>query len=67
MTGKLFAVMVKIGMMGFGGGNALVPVMEQELVRKGKFIGAEDFQKDVVVANITPGALTSKVITGAGM
>lgn len=37
------------------------------MVRKGKFIGAEDFQKDVVVANITPGALTSKVVTGAGM
>ena len=30
--GKLFLSMVKIGCIGFGGGNALIPIMQQELV-----------------------------------
>lgn len=67
MANRLYGTMLKIGMIGFGGGNALVPVMEQELVIKTNAISEEDFQKDVVVANITPGALTSKVVTGVGM
>lgn len=67
MRNNLYITMLKIGLIGFGGGNALVPVMEQEIVKNEQAISKEDFNKDVVVANITPGALTSKVVTGVGM
>ena len=30
----LLSSMIKIGLIGFGGGNAMVPVIEQEVVKK---------------------------------
>lgn len=63
---KLFCTMVKIGCIGFGGGNALIPVMQQELVEQGKVVSAEEFDEDVVVASITPGALPVEIAGGVG-
>lgn len=63
---KLFRVMVKIGCLGFGGGNALIPIMQKELVEETKAINANDFDEDVVVANITPGALPVEIAGGVG-
>ena len=48
--------MFKIGCIGFGGGTALVPVIESEVVYEKKLIDKEEYTKDVIVANITPGA-----------
>ena len=53
---KLLLTMLKIGCIGFGGGTALVPVIESEVVYENKLIDREEYTKDVVVANITPGA-----------
>lgn len=54
---ELLATMFKIGCIGFGGGTALVPVIESEVVYEKKLIDKEEYTKDVIVANITPGAL----------
>lgn len=54
---NLYLQMFKIGLIGFGGGNALVPIMKKELVEKNNYIGEEEFEKAVIVANLTPGAL----------
>lgn len=62
----LFAASAKIGLIGFGGGNALVPVIERELVRGRGLVTPEEFDKEVVVANITPGALPIEVASGVG-
>ena len=62
----LFFSMVKIGCIGFGGGNALIPIMQQELVDKKKVVKAEEFEEDVVVASITPGALPVEIAGGVG-
>lgn len=62
----LFFSMVKIGCIGFGGGNALIPIMHQELVEKNKVVKAEEFEEDVVVASITPGALPVEIAGGTG-
>ena len=58
--------MVKIGCIGFGGGNALIPIMHQELVEKNKIVNSEHFEEDVVVASITPGALPVEIAGGVG-
>ena len=63
---SLFASMVKIGCIGFGGGNALIPIMHQELVEKNKVVNSEEFEEDVVVASITPGALPVEIAGGVG-
>ena len=64
--GKLGRLMAKIGLIGFGGGNALIPVMQKELVDEEKAVTAEEFDEDVVVASITPGALPVEIAGGVG-
>ncbi|MBR3458423.1 MAG: chromate transporter [Selenomonadaceae bacterium] len=63
---KLFRIMTKIGCIGFGGGNALIPVMQKELVEETKAVKPDDFDEDVVVASITPGALPVEIAGGVG-
>lgn len=56
--------MLKVGAIGFGGGSALIPVIEKELV--GKLEGEDEFSRDVMIACITPGALPVEIASGAG-
>ena len=58
--------MLKIGFIGFGGGSALIPVIEDEVVEKDKIVSEEEFNDDVMIASITPGALPVEVATGIG-
>jgi len=48
---------LKVGLIGFGGGAALIPVIEDELVQKNKWMSKEDFDYKVVIASISPGSL----------
>ena len=57
----------KVGFIGFGGGNALVPVMEDAFVRNEDFDeDQETYDKDVIVANLTPGALPVELSSALG-
>lgn len=62
----LVVSMLKVGTIGFGGGSALIPVMEKELVHHRGFFGEPVFTLHTVVANITPGALPVKLAAFAG-
>lgn len=64
--GALLVSMLKIGTIGFGGGSALIPVMEKELVRDRGFLGEGAYTLHTVIANITPGALPVKLAALAG-
>lgn len=57
--------MLKVGVIGFGGGSALIPVMEKELVRNDALTG-DEYVQDTVIANITPGALPVKLAALSG-
>ena len=59
--------MLKVGVIGFGGGSALIPVMERELVNDRGGLRERDFVRDTVIANITPGALPVKLAALAGV
>jgi chromate transporter len=59
--------MIKIGVIGFGGGSAVIPVMEKELVTPRGGLTAELFVQDTVIANITPGALPVKIAALSGL
>ncbi len=59
--------MLKVGVIGFGGGNALIPVLEQEVVKEKKLIGEEEFNKDIIAATLTPGALPVELASGIGL
>lgn len=61
--------MLKVGAIGFGGGSALLPVLEKELVLApppGEGLSDEEFIQDTVIANITPGALPPKIASLSG-
>lgn len=58
---NIFLSFFKVGLIGFGGGSALIPVVEKELVQQQKSMSDQDYLKHTVVANITPGALPVKL------
>lgn len=67
--GKLASVvagMFKVGIIGFGGGSALIPVIEKELVDRRRLLSERVFTSHTVIANITPGALPVKLGALAG-
>lgn len=53
--------MLKIGLIGFGGGSALIPLFEDEFVRKTPNLTHDQFTRKTIIASITPGALPVKL------
>ena len=58
--------MGKIGCIGFGGGSILIPVIEEEIINNQKIDKKENYDKDVIVASITPGALPVEIAASLG-
>lgn len=63
---KFLLSMLKIGCIGFGGGSALIPVIEKELIGKGKLDTSENYEKDILIASLTPGALPVEIAASLG-
>ncbi len=63
---QYFLTMTKVGCIGFGGGSILIPVIESEVIERHKFDTKEQYNKDVVVASITPGALPVEIAGSFG-
>lgn len=57
---------LKIGCIGFGGGTSLIPVIEQEMVENKGVITKSEYDEDVIVASITPGALPVEISGSIG-
>jgi chromate transporter len=62
----LVGTMLKIGVIGFGGGTALIPVIEEEVVTAKKLVSRRDYEEQVVSACVTPGALPVEIAAGVG-
>ncbi len=58
--------MFKIGMIGFGGGNALIPIIEKTVVEEQNLVSKTEYDADVMIASITPGALPVEIAGGTG-
>ncbi len=58
---RLIASFFKVGVIGFGGGSALIPIIRNELVVNREALCDDDYLKHTVVVNITPGALPVKL------
>lgn len=62
----LFITFFKIGAFTFGGGYAMVSIMEEELADKKKWITSQDMLDMLVVAESTPGAIAVNTATSVG-
>ena len=65
-TKDLIFSMFRVGLIGFGGGNALIPILEQVAVDEQHLVNEDEYEEDVVVASITPGALPVEIAGGIG-
>lgn len=63
---KLFLTMFKIGLFTFGGGYAMVAIIERELVEKKKWIEHEEFMDVLAIAESTPGPIAINSATYIG-
>ena len=63
---KLFIVMFKIGLFTFGGGYAMIAVIERELVERKKWIEHDEFMDMIAIAESTPGPLAINSATYVG-
>ena len=66
MTAKLFVVFLKIGAFTLGGGYAMLPLIERELVENQKMLSREEYYDAVAMATSLPGAIAINCSIFAG-
>ncbi|MDH6304985.1 chromate transporter [Parabacteroides sp. PF5-5] len=54
---QLFWVYIKIGLFGFGGGYAMLSLIQDEVVNKYKWISLQEFTDVVAISQMTPGPI----------
>ena len=63
----LFLIFAKIAVLTFGGGYAMVPLFEHEIVTRHAFMAAADFENLIGLAQVTPGPIGFNSATYVGM
>lgn len=63
---KMFISFFKIGAFTFGGGYAMIPLIEEEVVNKNKWIEKDEFMDILVISQSFPGALAINCSTFIG-
>lgn len=63
---ELFYTFCKIGIFNFGGGYAMIALIQHEVVEKQAWMSAQEFTDIVAVSQMTPGPIGINVATYAG-
>ncbi len=63
---QLFTTLFKIGLFTFGGGYAMISLLENELVERKKWLEHDEFMDIVAVAESTPGPIAINCATYVG-
>lgn len=64
---SIFLSFLKVGLFGYGGGPAMIPLIEQEVVRHYGWLTAEEFIDVLAMANTLPGPITTKMALCIGL
>lgn len=62
---QLFWGFAKVGLLGFGGGPSMLPLMQAEVVRAG-WLSDEQFLEGLAVGNALPGPISTKMALYVG-
>ncbi|SDM07350.1 chromate transporter [Franzmannia pantelleriensis] len=57
----LFMAFLRIGLLGFGGGPAMIPLVQQEVVKRHAWLDDEEFADILAIANTLPGPIATKM------
>ncbi|MBE6813139.1 MAG: chromate transporter [Ruminococcaceae bacterium] len=63
---ELFWVFLRVGAMTFGGGYAMLPILQRELVEKRQWVTDEDLTDYYAIGQCTPGIIALNVSTFIG-
>ena len=63
---QLFLVFSKIGIVGFGGGYAMLSLIQDDVVNKHGWLSSAEFTDIVAVSQMTPGPLGINMATYVG-
>ena len=63
---ELFLTFAKIGVTTFGGGYAMIPIMQKEFVNNKNWISTEEMTEMIAIAESTPGSLSVNAATFIG-
>ncbi|HKM29835.1 MAG TPA: chromate transporter, partial [Bacilli bacterium] len=63
---SLFLTFLKIGAFTFGGGYAMIPLIQHEMVEKKKWLTSEEMVDIIAIAESTPGVLAVNTATFVG-
>ncbi|HOB29547.1 MAG: chromate transporter [Dethiobacteria bacterium] len=63
---SLYGIFLKIGLFTIGGGYAMIPLMEREIITRHGWLTAAEFLDIVAVAEVTPGPLAINAATFIG-
>lgn len=62
----LFSSFIKIGAFTFGGGYAMIPLIQKEVVEKRKWITEKEILEIIAIAESTPGPIAVNAATFIG-
>ena len=63
---ELFAAFARVGMMTFGGGYAMIPILEREIVDRQGWASGEELMDYYAVGQCTPGVIAVNTATFIG-
>lgn len=58
---QLFMAFFRVGMLGYGGGPASIPLVHKEVVEKYKWIDSDEFSDILAIGNALPGPIATKM------
>ena len=63
---KLLFTFFKIGLFSFGGGYAMIPFMQREIIEKHKWLSSSEFVDIIGISQMTPGPVSVNSATFVG-
>lgn len=67
ITGTLFFTFLKIGLFSIGGGYAIIPIIQEQVVRQTAWISEKTFTDIITISQMTPGPLAVNTSTFVGL
>ena len=58
---NIFMAFFRVGMLGYGGGPASIPLVHKEVVEKYKWLNDDDFSDILAIGNALPGPIATKM------